>query len=864
MGVLHRSGPALKRPMELKIHKILYLVLLFFAFFLVISCSFADDSNFYKYRHLPEYGAYKQAHENTRIIPIKLPIDQVPKEYSFDFSKEESLFSISDWKGLQQTPNGIKLKYQSRQGKKAYIPYTSSGSFVLDDLKLTSLGIIYAVEIDSDALVPEGTQVGFKVNDISYTGTAFLGKTNSANVKVTLSTNYDYLTPCLKSLDIIRYPIKNIQINPIILQTSGNSVQANLESYVTYYDFGYPNLEYSTDEKAGCNVLGTILTCNNLVKGTFYETLTVMDKITNLKSNAPMQIVVNSNSPYFTNLPTVNVQEDSLIAPMNLSPYISDPNNPISELSLSIDYIAPASGISCDLDSFTLSCSLEKDEYGTFAVMLKLEDPQGNTAFGDLKINVSNINDAPSWNSIPINSLEEGQTLNLNLSNFVSDVDTPSSTLYFEIKNNGGLNCNLVGPNLSCSTSVYPNSKIILVSTSDGQYEVDKEISVSWSKDNLAPVFTGPIIGKTSIGTALNYSKDISGMFSDPEGQELTYDYLVLSGSVICNIANKILNCSLSSQGYSDVKVTVSDGEKTTESNIFRLAKVSPADVTATVDVPHTVPLDYEVYFQVYVTNNLSIYLEGIEVTASSSELIIFDGDPVGHNTITVVLPKLEPNSVKESEFHTTVGNTEKTYNIMLMLNGQQLDSKQIETKDIFYAAGNGLVSMWQDMGDNDGAGFGSDFLGGKIPKDNKLKIRVHITSLYDVPLQDLNLCYVSQNGLLKPMKAGKVLNQSTYCQLVDIPALDELVIEQEVMPTEFGAEQQNFILGKGLVQYGSLNNLITGTGMGDFKVVTLSEGLFATWDELPDDYVLSKNTTYNLNVYLVNYFAVPIYNLSA
>jgi hypothetical protein len=403
-----------------------------------------------------------------------------------------------------------------------------------------------------------------------------------------------------------------------------------------------------------------------------------------------------------------------------------------------------------------------------------------------------------------------------------------------------------------------------VVEVSDGEFTVEKSIPVSWAVPNQAPIFSGTIIGKTSTTANLSYSLDLSKYFSDPEGSNLSYNYQILSGSAICNISNAELSCNLTSQGYSDVKVSASDGEKSTYSNVFRLAKVSPIDLTATVDVPHTVPLDYTVYFQVYVTNNLSIYLEGVEVTASSPELIIYDGSPVGHTTVTEVLSKLEPNSTVESEFHTTVGGTEKTYNIMLMLNGQQLDSKQIETKNIFYSAGNNLISVWQDQGDNDGAGYWGTGMQGSIPKDNKLKIRVHITSLYDVPLNDLNLCYVSQNGLLKPMSNGQTLTLNVFCQLVTIPALDELVIEQEVMPIVLGSEQQNFILGKGAVQYGSPANLIGGTDMTDFKVVTLSEGLSATWDELPDDSVLSKNTTYNLNVYLINYFAVPIYNVTA
>ncbi|MDD4984053.1 MAG: hypothetical protein PHH82_04435 [Candidatus ainarchaeum sp.] len=853
--------------MKVPIHKILSFILLFFAFFLIFSLTYADGFIPKVPHKVPQYIPQRDI-PIQRYLPDAMPLPaSSPKEFNFSFVPDgQYLFYSGNWSSLSQEEHGIKLSYTSKDSKKAYMEYNPKGSFTLEDLKFDSLSLIYAVKLEEDALVLEGTQVSFKVNDSQYNNYAFLGKTSSANVEITLSTDHDYLSPFLRSLKVTLYPIKEVSIDPVIIQTNESSILVDLKNYIDYYDFALGKLTYKLLENpANCNISGSVLTCNQISEGTKYYTLEVKDIVTNQYEQAPIEITKNSSSPYFTDLPTINVQEDTQIGSINLLPYVQDPNNTTNELSLSVDYIAPASGISCEVDNFTLNCSLVKDAYGAFVVMIKAEDPQGNTAFGDLKVNVSNVNDAPSWNSIPINNLEEGQTLNLNLANFVSDVDNPSSTLYFEIKDNGGLNCGLVGPNLSCSTTIYPISTTLSVSASDGQYEVDKEISVSWSKDNLAPVFSGKIIGKTSTGSNLSFSKDLLGMFSDSEGQELSYNYLVLNGPAICNIENKVLYCNITSQGYSDVKVTASDGDKTVESNIFRLAKVSPADVTATVDVPHTVPLDYEVYFQVYVTNNLSIYLEGIEVTASSTELVIFDGQPEGHTTITELIPKIEPNSTKESEFHTTVENTEKIYNIMLMLNGQQLDSKQIETKDIFYAAGNGLVSMWQDMGDNDGAGFWGVTLYGKVPKDNKLKIKVHITNLYDVPLNDLNLCYVSQNGLLKPMSNGQVLYQNVYCQLVDVPALDELVLEQEIMPTEFGADGEYFLLSKGKAYLSWMNTdeskVIAGYETGaSFEAVDVSKGLSAVFNPA-DGTALNKNKTYSLQVSMLNYFAVPLYN---
>ena len=158
-------------------------------------------------------------------------------------------------------------------------------------------------------------------------------------------------------------------------------------------------------------------------------------------------------------IPDQYKNEDTPPWSVDLSPYISDPNEPASNLRW---FVINESFVTVGLENKTgnmnMQLSVPKDVFGTDSLTLVVVDSTGRSTRQDFNVIIAPVNDPPIIRSISDFTVHYDDPYMLNLTPYVSDIDNPLSDLHLSS----------VGPNSSYVTFKHLNATFLLPKALNG------------------------------------------------------------------------------------------------------------------------------------------------------------------------------------------------------------------------------------------------------------------------------------------------------------------------------------------------------------------------------------------------------------
>ena len=290
-----------------------------------------------------------------------------------------------------------------------------------------------------------------------------------------------------KSLDISPY-VTDIDNELVDLQVRVNSSYAVVDGMVI--TFNYPNgiskemvnITADDGDKIGFQHVNVIVTAVN-------------------------------DAPRITTVPDQMAQEDTDLV-LNITKYISDIDNSVDELSVSTNSsYARVERVGGDQNGF-LHIIFNYTEGILFENVNIIVTDSEKFAYGQVNVTVDPVNDPPTIAEIPVQHAIEDIDLVLDLSKYVTDVDTPLENLWSSLDSDY-----LIKADGLSFTLNYPNGVLedhINLSLNDGIYTVLREFKVIITPKNDHPILSSGVVRPTKgdISTELTFTviyTDIDG-----------------------------------------------------------------------------------------------------------------------------------------------------------------------------------------------------------------------------------------------------------------------------------------------------------------------------------------------------------------
>ncbi|OUR62894.1 hypothetical protein A9Q73_09670 [Bermanella sp. 47_1433_sub80_T6] len=276
----------------------------------------------------------------------------------------------------------------------------------------------------------------------------------------------------------------------------------------------------------------------------------------------------SNSAPTITAVDQTMDEDDTLVVNMNTWGNDSDGD------SLSYSLISCANNISCSINGSSLTLTPAADHNGaTHNITIEVTDTNGSSAQDSFNLTVTPVNDAPSWSAIPNQTIEQGDSFTLDLSQFSEDVD--GDTLTYSV-----LTC---GANTSCSIS---NLTLTVTANGGAGTVVAMEVlAQDASGANSGQTFNVSIAAPTAIqvaGTAFGDGDTVSLVLADSQlevsGGSGDFDYALIyqgqdAGSLITLNADGLiigLPGSGAFAGLYSLTITDNDSGKVTTLTIQR------------------------------------------------------------------------------------------------------------------------------------------------------------------------------------------------------------------------------------------------------------------------------------------------------
>jgi hypothetical protein len=154
-------------------------------------------------------------------------------------------------------------------------------------------------------------------------------------------------------------------------------------------------------------------------------------------------------------------------------------------------------------------------------------DATGGSDTATLNITVNNTNDAPTWNSSPVNEIDatEDAAYSSTLADDVTDVDAGASLTFSKVSGPAWLTVAANGALSGTPANGDVGANVFTVDVSDGiAAAVQETLNITVNNTNDAPTFTADPINKPNADQDVAYSDTIAGSATDEDaGDTLTY-----------------------------------------------------------------------------------------------------------------------------------------------------------------------------------------------------------------------------------------------------------------------------------------------------------------------------------------------------
>ncbi|MCV9385182.1 tandem-95 repeat protein [Reichenbachiella ulvae] len=320
--------------------------------------------------------------------------------------------------------------------------------------------------------------------------------------------------------------------------------------------------------------------------------------------------------------------EDSFTETLDLSSYFTEVDE--EEITFSATVSSGEEAVTASLDGNQLTISGVENGNGTAQIEVIAEDPQSNQTTAIINVTVNAINDAPTFDieDLTIGKDFEGTEI-IELTDLSPANETEAITYSIDPSSISFASVTIDASTGHVSVTAIAGefgSQLFTITADDGQTENNTTTGTFTLEilDNESPIVVGTVQDQTFDEDASNREliADVSTLFSDPEGAQLSYEVSSSNTDVSLELANNRLTYAAPADYFGTAIITLeaSDGNSTTTAT-FTLAiqaiNDAPvvnnpvADLTATEEVAFSFFLPSDQFSDVD-NENLNLNVEGV------------------------------------------------------------------------------------------------------------------------------------------------------------------------------------------------------------------------------------------------------------
>ena len=405
------------------------------------------------------------------------------------------------------------------------------------------------------------------------------------------------------------------------------------------------------------SVSGTDVTVRGVAPGTGLVTITATDA-TQLAGHQDFTVTVPNRPPLAVGEIASRELSAGQSATVDVAPHFDEPDGQsvVYDVSVSDTGVASASVAG----SIVTVAARAK---GVATVTVTAVDPGGMTAAQSFVVTVPNRAPA-AVGSVPEQTVEVGRTATIGLTGYFSDPDGDELVFTAASSATGVATVSISGNELTV-LAVAKGLATVTVTAADTEGLTAAQ-SFPVTAPNRAPVPVGSIADQTvEVGEAV--SLELSGYFSDPDGDELLFFAAVSeAGSASVEISGGVLTVTAVAKGVVEVTVTAIDPEELEATQAFAVTVPNRAPVAdgaiggRTIAVGETAALDLSGHFRdpdgdglVYAAESSATEVAGVAV---SGDALTVTAVAKGTATVSVTATDTEGLTATQ-EFTVTVPN---------------------------------------------------------------------------------------------------------------------------------------------------------------------------------------------------------------
>ena len=422
-----------------------------------------------------------------------------------------------------------------------------------------------------DVLTLSAASSDNSVVTVSVSGTTLtLTEQGLGNATVTVTATDDG-EGTLSTTDLFDVVVTNVNDTPVVVNPIPDQV------YDEYFDSNTLNISDVFDDIDGDDltytvsssntgvivpsVSGTILTLTEAGLGTALITLTASDGELSVSDQFSVEVVNVNDAPVLNNpVSDRTYQEYFSTATISLASRFNDPDGDVITLTATS---SDPTVVGAAVTGTTLT--LTEQGLGSATVTVTAFDGELSTD-DPFQVTVNNVNDPPVVdNPIPDQSyLEYFGSDAIDLSQVFSDKDNDPLTLTAVSSNTGIVMVSVSGTTLTV-TETGLGTCTVTVTASDGTLSADEPFQVVVNNVNDAPEVDNPVPDQTYDEHFGSATIDLSGVFSDPDGEVVNLSAVSSDPEVVnVSLSGTSLTITETGLGTSTITLTGSDGTLST------------------------------------------------------------------------------------------------------------------------------------------------------------------------------------------------------------------------------------------------------------------------------------------------------------